>query len=275
MAIRERDDENYKNTNYVIALARGLEVLRCFDANRPRLNTMDIAKLTGLAQSTVWRLCNTLVERGCLVRHANSDKLSIGLGLLGFGYAALPSLDLGELAEMEMGRLADELRAGVSLCIPEKLEMLIVKRVRGHQGLLSGGVIGARLPMVTSAAGWAYLATLRPDALADLLGELQQQAALDPFAQQAGRSWDELHGIIDGELARYKSRGFLTNVGVYRPEINYAAVPIIIDSGIYTLHCSGLASVLPPAKLENEVGPRLVELAARMRYGLGRSGEIF
>lgn len=266
MTVRKRGDKDYKSSTYVIALARGFEVLRCFDARRRELGTMDIAKLTGLPQSTVWRLCNTLVELGCLVRRPHSDKLGMGLGLLGFGYAALPTLDLDELAATEMKRLADELHAGVSLSMHDKLEMLIVKRVRGNGALLSAGRIGSRLPIATSAAGWAYLATLSHSGLADLTGELQRQA---------GRNWADLRIVIDSELHRYKDKGFIVNAGIYRPEINYAAVPIVVDGGVYTLHCSALASVLPTARLEEEVGPRLVSLGARIRVALGRGGEIF
>ena len=266
MTIHKRGDKDYKSSTFVIALARGFEVLRCFEVKRPELSTMDIAKQTGLPQSTVWRLCNTLVELGCLVRHPDSDRLSIGLGLLGFGYAALPTPDLGELATIEMQRMANEFHAGISLCIPEKMEMLIVKRVRGNEGLLSAGTVGSRLPMARSAAGWAYLATLSAEDLAGLSSKLQKQA---------GDQWPEIRSIIDDELRRYKEKGFLINTGIYRPEINYAAVPIVVDSGVYTLHCSALASVLPDATLKNEVGPRLVALAARMRVGLGRSGEIY
>lgn len=273
--VRKPSDENYKSSTYVVALARGLAVLGCFNAIRPELGTADIAKLTGLPQPTVWRLCNTLVEHGCLVRHANRDKLTIGLGLLGFGYAALPSLNLGELAEIEMKRLADDLSAGVSLCIPEKLEMLIIKRVRGYKGLLSGGVVGARLPIVTSAAGWAYLTTLPADAVDGLTEELQEQLALDPIAKLCGRNWSELRAVIDGEFLRYKKHGFIINAAIYRPEINYASVPIEVDGRVYTLHCSGLTSVLPVRILETEVGPRLADMAARLRIGLGRSGDIF
>ncbi|HEY4318185.1 MAG TPA: IclR family transcriptional regulator [Herbaspirillum sp.] len=266
MTVHKRGDKDYKSSTFVIALARGFEVLRCFDAKQRDLTTMDIAKSTGLPQSTVWRLCNTLVELGCLVRHPNSDRLSIGLGLLGFGYSALPSPDLGELATIEMKRLADEFHAGVSLCIPDKLDMLIVKRVRGNEGLLSGGAVGTRVPMARSAAGWAYLATLSAADLAALSDKLEQQA---------GDKWIEVRSIIDDEFRRYKEKGFLVNAGVYRPEINYVSVPIVIDSNVYTLHCSALASVLPASKLKNEVGPRLVALADRMRPGLARNDEIY
>lgn len=266
MTLHKKGDKDYKSSEFVVALARGFDVLRCFDAKHRDLTTMDIAKTTGLPQSTVWRLCNTLVELGCLVRHPNSDRLSIGLGLLGFGYSALPSPDLGDLATIEMKRLADEFHAGVSLCIPDKLDMLIVKRVRGNEGLFSGGAVGTRVAMARSAAGWAYLATLSPEALAELSEKLEQQA---------GDQWREVRSIIEDEFRRYKEKGFLVNAGVYRPEINYASVPIVVEANVYTLHCSALASVLPASKLKDEVGPRLVALANRMRPGLARSEDIY
>lgn len=264
--VQTRDEKNHTKNTFVIALARGLDILHCFDATQPELNTMELTKLTGLPQSTVWRLCNTLVEKGCLIRRPNSDNLSIGLGLLAYGYAALPSLDLGQLVEMEMKRLADELHAGVSLSIRDENEMLIVKRVRGEGGLLSAGRVGSHVPIVNSAAGWAYVAALPQDRRDALMPELKRQG---------GSNWSKLKANMDREISRYNEKGFIINAGFYRSEINYVAVPIITDGKIYTIHCSALVSVLPIPLLESEVGPRLADLAARMRVGLGRSREIF
>ena len=54
----------------VTALLRGLAVLRCFDHGRERLGSSEIARMTGLPQPTVWRLCKTLEHGGYLT--ANS-----------------------------------------------------------------------------------------------------------------------------------------------------------------------------------------------------------
>jgi DNA-binding IclR family transcriptional regulator len=200
------------------------------------------------------------------VRRPNSDSLSIGLGLLAYGYAALPSLDLGRMVEMEMKRLADELRASVSLSIPDENEMLFIKRVRGEGSLLSSGRVGSHVLLVNSAAGWAYLAALPQDELDQLMPELKRQG---------GSNWSKLKINIEREISRYKDKGFIINAGFYRSEINYVAVPIRADGKIYTIHCGALVSVLPISLLENEIGPRLVDLADRMRIGLGQSRDIF
>jgi DNA-binding IclR family transcriptional regulator len=263
---QSRDEEKHTKNTFVIALARGLDILHCFDSNQPELNTAELTKLTGLPQSTVWRLCNTLVEKGCLVRRQNSDSLSVGAGLLAYGYAALPSLDLGQIVEMEMKRLADELRASVSLSIPDEYEMLFIKRVQGENSLLSSGRVGSHVLLVNSAAGWAYLAALPENELENLMPILKRQGASD---------WPKLKKNIEREIFRYKEKGFVINAGFYRSEINYVAVPIRANDKIYTLHCGSLASALPISLLENEIGPRLVGLADLMRIGLSQNRNIF
>ncbi len=53
--------------HFVTALARGLDVLGCFTPERPVLGASEIARMLGLPQPTVWRLCFTLIELGHLV----------------------------------------------------------------------------------------------------------------------------------------------------------------------------------------------------------------
>ena len=49
-----------KDRQFVTALARGLEILRCFQAGDPALGNQDIAERTGLPKPTVSRLTHTL-----------------------------------------------------------------------------------------------------------------------------------------------------------------------------------------------------------------------
>src|SRR5512140_2771628 len=105
---------------YVTALARGLEILRCFSARKPELGTTEIALLTGLPQPTVWRLCHTLIKCGYLAPAPAKDKLRIGVGVLSLGYEAIGTVDIGDLALREMQILADEFHSAVSLAIPDR-----------------------------------------------------------------------------------------------------------------------------------------------------------
>ena len=92
-----RDPKVTADRQFVTALGRGLAVLRCFDATRTQLGTTEIAQMTNLPQPTVWRLCYTLQQLGYLMQAPDSDKLRIGMAVLGLGQYALGSTDIREM----------------------------------------------------------------------------------------------------------------------------------------------------------------------------------
>ena len=247
---------------FVTALARGLEILRCFNANRTELGTMEIASITGLPQPTVWRLCHTLLCSGYLAPSSSNGKLRIGVGVLGLGYAAIAMLDIGELALHEMHRLANDFHVACSLAAPERTDMLIVKRAHDANSMLVVNLhVGSRLPMATSSAGWAFLAKAPEPVRAALLRELDKRY---------GREWPGLRKRIHAAIKACHRRGYALNSRIYHRDINAIAVPIASDDGsqVYALNCGGPAAAITVKKLEKEIAPRLIELAAIMRAGL-------
>ena len=123
-----RKPKSATDRQFVTALARGMSVLRCFDALHTQLGTTEIAHMTKLPQPTVWRLCYTLQQLGYLVQAPDSDKLRIGMSVLGLGQYALNSTDIGEMILPEMMQLAKQTGAAVSLGIVDQDDILIVKR---------------------------------------------------------------------------------------------------------------------------------------------------
>src|SRR5690349_15292820 len=99
---------------FVTALARGLEVLRCFTPERPELGTTEIAGQIGLPQPTVWRLCYTLTKLGYLVPGRDPEKLRAGPGVLALGYAAVTHAGVAEFAAPLMKEIADRFEASLS-----------------------------------------------------------------------------------------------------------------------------------------------------------------
>ena len=90
----------------------------------------------------------------------DSDKLRIGMAVLGLGQYALASGDIGEMVLPEMVQIAKLTGAAVSMGIVDQDDILIVNRAQGDGHLLINMSVGSRLPIATSSAGWAYLAGL-------------------------------------------------------------------------------------------------------------------
>ncbi|HAW63043.1 MAG TPA: IclR family transcriptional regulator, partial [Pseudomonas sp.] len=64
--------EDETSGQFVTALARGLELMRCFTPRDNVLGNQELARMTGLPKPTVTRLTNTLMRLGCLKREVHS-----------------------------------------------------------------------------------------------------------------------------------------------------------------------------------------------------------
>ena len=74
--------EGTNSPDFITALARGLEVLRCFRHGVTALGNLDLARLTGLPKPTISRITYTLTELGYLRYHPDTGKYSPGYGEL-------------------------------------------------------------------------------------------------------------------------------------------------------------------------------------------------
>lgn len=251
-----------KDRQFVTALARGLQILSCFSATRPELNGSEIAKLTGLPQPTVWRLCHTMLEMGMLISTAG-DNLRPGLPVLRLGHSALAGLSTIELAGPQMQELADRYGAATGLATREGNTMVFVARFEGNNQLLMNLRRGSVIPMASSAMGWAYLAGLSPTDRNALVAELQAEDK---------RGWAAIRKPFTAAMAEYASSGFILNEGIFHAGYNTVAVPVFSPDGqvAYALNCGSAAITLSSTVLRKEIGPKLVALARMLEHASDR-----
>lgn len=251
-------DGQEKDRQYVTALARGLDILRCFTRARPVLGTADIARLTGLPQPTVWRLCYTLLQEGFLVQ-GERDKLMLGIPVLSLGYAVLGGMPIAELARPHMQKLATEYEGAVSLGARDGNSMVYLQRCQGSSIILGDLRVGSRVPLATSVTGWAYMAGL---------GEHERECLLEELAATEA-NWSELLPKIEEALADFKSHGYIINKGSLHPQINAVAVPLLSEDGriLLSLSSGGISLLFDDAKL-HEIGEKLTQLGALLKPAL-------
>lgn len=258
--VKEKDGAKDKDRQYVTALARGLEILRCFSAANPSLGTAEIARMTGLAQATVWRLCHTLVEEGYLVQLERKDKLRPGIPVLSLGYSAIATTPLAELARNDMQAIADRYRGAVSLGTRDGHNMIYLQRCQGSEIILRDMGVGSRVPVLTSVTGWAWLAGLSP--------EQRKQAFLELKREDAGR-YREMHPKIIKALEGYEEIGYVINKASLHPQINAVGVPVISADAktVLSLSSGGINQIFNDAKLK-VIGAELKKLAAQFATAL-------
>jgi DNA-binding IclR family transcriptional regulator len=208
--------ESTKDRHFVTALARGLQILRCFSHDRPELTPGDIVRMTGLPQPTVWRLCHTLSEAGFLVCPGDGRRMALGVPVLALGYAALVRQKLAEVALPYMRDMTERHRLGMSLSVRDGLEVVYLQRTHGDFTYFNDPV-GARRPLATAPSGWACIAAYDEAELRDVLVRLK--------AEQ-GERWPGVEASLHRAFDEYRTQGFVLSVGVLHEQFNAVAVPI-------------------------------------------------
>ncbi|TQL66954.1 IclR family transcriptional regulator [Nocardioides albertanoniae] len=200
----------------VQSLARGLAVVRTFDAGHPALSLDQAAERAGISRSAVRRLLLTLIEAGLVTFDGHLYRLTPRL--LDLGYAQQSRLSLAEVAEPHCASLSSELGRTVSMATRDGAEAVYLVRV-GAPRLMSISVhVGTRLPAHHLAIGRVQLAWLPEAELAGFLGS----ATFLDNPGRTPRTADELRA----ELAATRERGWCHVADELEAGLSAVAAPV-------------------------------------------------
>jgi DNA-binding IclR family transcriptional regulator len=251
--------EDIDERKFVVALARGLELLRAFRPGETMLGNRDFVARTGLPKATVNRLAYTLTVLGYLRFDETLGKYALDAGVLSLGFALLSGTDTLELARPHMRVLARGVGAAVSLGCRDGVDMIYLETIRSDTALTLGLAPGSRLSMLTSSMGRAYLAMLPEAERAALIGVLRQGAG-------KGRHVTALVSSALREIEAFEKAGCCFSFRDWHADVNAVAVPFRDprDGRWLVLSCSGPASSMGEDVFRERIAPRLKALARRL-----------
>lgn len=261
VAPTEGDDPFPGDRQFIVALYRGLEILRCFRPTDGALGNQELAQRSGLPKATVSRLTYTLSKLGYLVYLEDSGKYRMGVPVLGLGYACLAGLKIRETAQPHLQELADYAGDGVVTALGgrDDLSMIYIACARSA-GMISLQLnVGSRLSLSRSGMGRAYLAGIPDDERDALLEKLRARAGED--------RWPQLRDGIMRSVEEVRTRGFCSSIGSWHPQVNAVAVPYRPpqhDLPVMAFTCGGPSYILTPERLERNLGPRLVDMVSKI-----------
>lgn len=152
---------------YVQSFARGLAVIRSFNAQAPEQTLSAVAAATGLTRAGARRILLTLQTLGYVKSDGKYYQLTPRIMELGFAY--LSSTPLWNLAEPVMERLSDEIRESCSAAVLDGHEVVYVLRVHTHKIMSTNLSVGSRLPACWTSMGRVLLANESDESLGALL----------------------------------------------------------------------------------------------------------
>lgn len=248
------DQAEEKDRNFVTALARGLELLRAFEAGETYLGNGELSKRTGIPKPSVSRLTYTLTQLGYLKYSSHLEKYQLGPGVLALGYRFFASHGIRQLARPYMQELANSTDCAIALGDVDRNAITYVEVCQGPGPLMVRLEAGSRLPVVSTAIGRAWLCGI---------SEARRTAFLAQLKKADPKQWKAAQDVIQKSLDDYQQYGFVFSEGDWEREISAVAVPLILEGGseVMAINCGGASLRLTHQILVEKLGPRLKLLA--------------
>jgi DNA-binding IclR family transcriptional regulator len=245
----------------VMPLARSLAILSAFTPQAPWLGNQEIVYETGIPAPTVSRMLRSLVALGYLSYSPERRKYRLAAPVLSLGYAAIAHSNVQRAARLEMQSFADASEAFVVLGTRERLDVVVLETCASKPATMDLKLhAGTRLRIASSPMGWALLAALP---------ELERFYLLGNIERRMGRDWRHFRRGIGEGISQVHNVGYCSSLGEWEPELAIVAAPLIVaDHAPLVLACIGRSARMGRARIERELGPRLVATARSLQEHL-------
>lgn len=248
-------DDHKEDRQFVTALARGLQVLKCFTSGEEHLGNQEIAQRCRLPKSTVTRLTHTLTLLDFLHHDSAQNRYRLGLATLSLGGTTLLRLDAREISRPIMQELANQTGCLIALGMREGMSMLYLETARSDASMITIRLnLGSRMPLPSTAMGRAYLAGSRPAARKSVMERVKN---LNP------EGYAEIAQAIDRACEEYEATDCCTSYSDWRGEVGAIATPLRVGKGMpmMVLSAAGTIQLMTPEFVESTVRPLLLRSA--------------
>ena len=202
--------------DFVESLARGLDVLACFDASHRSMTLSEVATRAGLARPTARRLLLTLEELGFARSTEGGFVLTPKVLTLGMAYVS--ALGLWDIARPHMEDLVGRTGESSSMAQLDGSDIVYVARVSVPKIIALRVEIGTRFPAPQTSQGKVLLAALDQESL-DATLAVPSRAGLPPYIGQTAAQLRE-------ELTRVRARGWALADEELAPGVRSVAAPV-------------------------------------------------
>ena len=148
------------NPDFVLSLARGLQVIESFEGHQEGRSIVEIAQSTGLSRAAIRRILLTLELLGYVERSRQVYRLKTQILRLGFSF--LSSSSVVEAARPVLEQISERLHESSSMSMLDGDQIVYVARSAASRILAAGLSVGSRLPAYCTSMGRVLLASL-PD----------------------------------------------------------------------------------------------------------------
>ena len=229
-------DEAVDSGLYAPAVERALEILECLARHPSGLTLSDLSARLELPKNAVFRITNTLRERGYLARDGRTLRFSLTDKLVRVSQPRVEKKGLIEVSMEPMRELRDRTRETVQIGRRLGKEGVILEAVEALHPLRISVDAGLRFPLYNNAPGKLLLATLPDKERKAMIDDLD----LEPCTVRTITDRREL----ERECQRILELGYSTDFAEADEGIHCIAAAITDEPGT----CVGTIWVSAPSK---------------------------
>lgn len=194
------------------AVQRTLDILEIFLKKDQEVGIAEVAELTGINVTTVYRIMSDLVQRGYLRQKRKREKYAIGIKFLEYNSAVQHNLKIGELAQPMLNEMSQRSGEYVEIAVRDGNVAVTIAQAEVARNLRISNMIGEKLPLHATSVGKVFLAFMN---LAERR-EFYETNKLTVFTQKTISNLKR----IEGSLIEVRSLGYALdseefNVGVW------------------------------------------------------------
>ena len=202
--------------DFVQSLARGLAVIRAFDAEHPELTLSEVARRADMPRAAAGRFLRTLERLGYV--RADDRRFALTPRVLELGFSYLSAVSIPEIVQPHLERLSRDVDESVSAAVLDGGDIVYIARVPTRRIMSVRITIGTRFPAYATSMGRVLLAGMTDAALdalleASALPSLTERTVTDP-------------GDLRGELDRVRQQGYALVDGELEPGLRSVAAPV-------------------------------------------------
>ncbi len=209
------------NPDFIESIARGLDVIRSFDAAHPAMSLSEVAARADLPRPTARRILTTLELLG--YAHRVEDAFMLTPRVLELGSAYIGSMNIWQIVRPHLVELVAQTKESCSIAQLDGSDIVYVARVAVPKLVTLSVTIGTRFPAFATSLGKILLAALPPDELDTVLAT--------PSRSGVTPRWHPDRRELDSVLRDIRDRGWAVTDEQLALGIRSVATAVTDDAG--------------------------------------------
>lgn len=248
-------------------LAKAIRILELFTVDSPHWGITDISRELRLNKSSVFRILQTLEEKGYVRQNPVDKSYMLSAKFLWLGTVVASQMDILNQSKNEIETLWKRTQGTVVVRVREKSELITVAIRESPQALRVSHRVGTRVNFNWGAIGKAIFAYLPDD-------EMEEFLKANPLVKFTSRTITSTQSFLD-QLGQVRRSGFAYSDQEALQGVRAVGAPIFDVSGKPFAGISiGLPVFLFPKSRVAELGKLVRRSADRISKNLGYDGYL-